>query len=135
MHHLDFLTGSELRKLLGAEDLATTDRCWLETLHSFAFLCLVRDIESNTMTKDFDPKASSYTDPCSINQSYKEKKRRNISFSDIGIIAGVQEDHSNEAAKDSTTPEESSFVNLEHSDSDCPLTAGNNTETEKYSMA
>ncbi|KAE8726815.1 BTB/POZ domain-containing protein [Hibiscus syriacus] len=55
---------------------------------------------------------------------------RSISFSDIGLIAGVQEDNNNEAAKDSTRPEESSFVNLEHSDSDCPLLAGNNTKTE-----
>ncbi|KAK8611943.1 hypothetical protein V6N13_131977 [Hibiscus sabdariffa] len=53
---------------------------------------------------------------------------RSISFSDIGVIAGVQEDHNKEAKKDSTRLGESSFVNSEHSDSDFPLLPLNNTE-------
>ena len=65
---------------------------------------------------------------------------RNISFADIGIIAGVQEDdaspdhktkqenHNNQAKKDSTKPGQSSYVDSEHSDSDCPLLAMNNIE-------
>ncbi|KAE8685148.1 hypothetical protein F3Y22_tig00111100pilonHSYRG00108 [Hibiscus syriacus] len=53
---------------------------------------------------------------------------RSISFSDIGVIAGVQEDHNNEGTKDSTRPGESFFLNSEHSDSDCPLLPLYNTE-------
>ncbi|KAK8639647.1 hypothetical protein V6N13_138019 [Hibiscus sabdariffa] len=53
---------------------------------------------------------------------------RSISFSDTGVIAGVQEDHNKEAKKDSTRLGESSFVNSEHSDSGFPLLPVNNTE-------
>ncbi|WRX09256.1 Myc-type [Theobroma cacao] len=65
---------------------------------------------------------------------------RNISFADIGIIAGVQEEdaspdnrtkqenHNNQTKKDSTKPGQSSYVDSEHSDSDCPLLAMNNIE-------
>ncbi|XVF22306.1 hypothetical protein REPUB_Repub12eG0161500 [Reevesia pubescens] len=66
---------------------------------------------------------------------------RNISFADIGIIAGVQEEdespdnktkqenHNNQTKKNSTTkPGQSSYVESEHSDSDCPLLAMNNIE-------
>ncbi|KAE8679566.1 hypothetical protein F3Y22_tig00111398pilonHSYRG00142 [Hibiscus syriacus] len=53
---------------------------------------------------------------------------RSISFSGIGVIAGVQEDHNNVTKKDFTRSGELSFVNSEHSDSDCPLLPLNNTE-------
>ncbi|KAL4341941.1 hypothetical protein GQ457_08G022220 [Hibiscus cannabinus] len=55
---------------------------------------------------------------------------RNMSFSDISVIAGAQEDHDNDTKKDSTRPGagELSFVNSEHSDSDCPLLPANNRE-------
>ncbi|XVF72963.1 hypothetical protein PTKIN_Ptkin12aG0162600 [Pterospermum kingtungense] len=65
---------------------------------------------------------------------------RNISFADIGIIAGVQEEdgtpdnktkqehHTNQTKKDSTKPGASSYVDSEHSDSDCPLLAMNTIE-------
>ncbi|XVF33101.1 hypothetical protein REPUB_Repub17cG0139200 [Reevesia pubescens] len=66
---------------------------------------------------------------------------RNISFADIGIIAGVQEEdaspdnkteqenHNNQTKKDSTKPAgQSSYVDSEHSDSDCPLLAMNSIE-------
>ncbi|XVF80296.1 hypothetical protein PTKIN_Ptkin15bG0059400 [Pterospermum kingtungense] len=65
---------------------------------------------------------------------------RNISFADIGIIAGVQEEdaspdnktnqenHKNPTKKHSTKPGQSSYVDSEHSDSDCPLLGMNNTE-------
>ncbi|KAJ8748492.1 hypothetical protein K2173_003390 [Erythroxylum novogranatense] len=55
---------------------------------------------------------------------------RNISFADIGIIAGVQEqDATNEeikasgkeSKKDSVTRASQSYIDSEHSDSDCPL--------------
>ncbi|XVE73648.1 hypothetical protein DITRI_Ditri11bG0135400 [Diplodiscus trichospermus] len=64
----------------------------------------------------------------------------NISFADIGIIAGVQEedatpgnktnqeDHNNQTKKDSSKPGQSSYVDSEHSDSDCPLLSMNNIE-------
>ena len=54
---------------------------------------------------------------------------RNISFADIGIIAGVQEeDNSQEEKKkkkDCFKGAQSSYVDSEHSDSDCPLIAVN----------
>ncbi|GKU87873.1 hypothetical protein SLEP1_g2204 [Rubroshorea leprosula] len=63
---------------------------------------------------------------------------RNISFADIGIIAGVQEE---DATPDNKTKEnhhnlkkgsikagQSSYVDSEHSDSDCPLAAINKLE-------
>ncbi|TYI55034.1 hypothetical protein E1A91_D11G112900v1 [Gossypium mustelinum] len=66
---------------------------------------------------------------------------RNISFADIGIIAGVQEEddasqdiktkqeHSNnQTKKDSSKLGQPSYVDSEHSDSDFPLLAMNNVE-------
>lgn len=66
---------------------------------------------------------------------------RNISFADIGIIAGVQEDDATDHLDNKTKQEnqtkkldsakpagngQSSYVDSEHSDSDCPLLAMNN---------
>ncbi|XWS35938.1 hypothetical protein CRYUN_Cryun20dG0039700 [Craigia yunnanensis] len=65
---------------------------------------------------------------------------RNISFADIGIIAGVQEEdaspdnktkqenHNSQTKQDSKKPGQSSYVDSEHSDSDCPLLVMNNIE-------
>ncbi|XWS46288.1 hypothetical protein CRYUN_Cryun14cG0052600 [Craigia yunnanensis] len=65
---------------------------------------------------------------------------RNISFADIGIIAGVQEEdaspdnktkqenHNNQTKKISTKHGQSSYMDSEHSDSDCPLLVMNNIE-------
>ncbi|XVE77324.1 hypothetical protein DITRI_Ditri13aG0053400 [Diplodiscus trichospermus] len=64
----------------------------------------------------------------------------NISFADIGIIAGVQEEdaspgnktkqenRNNQTKKDSTKPGQSSYMDSEHSDSDGPLLVMNNME-------
>ncbi|XP_031251019.1 transcription factor MYC2 [Pistacia vera] len=59
---------------------------------------------------------------------------RNISFADIGIIAGIQEEditleenNNKQAEKGSTVKVgQSSYVDSEHSDSDCPLLPVNN---------
>lgn len=61
---------------------------------------------------------------------------RNISFADIGIIAGIQEeemtpDEKNKNRGQSKDPirKDKSYVDSEHSDSDCPLLAPNNNTT------
>nr|WIE96162.1 basic helix-loop-helix transcription factor [Loropetalum chinense var. rubrum]WIE96164.1 basic helix-loop-helix transcription factor [Loropetalum chinense var. rubrum] len=47
---------------------------------------------------------------------------RNISFADIGIIAGIQEeDGHREKKQEVTTKKETSYVDSDHSDSDCPF--------------
>ncbi|KAK2649992.1 hypothetical protein Ddye_017481 [Dipteronia dyeriana] len=58
---------------------------------------------------------------------------RNISFADIGLIAGIQEEdipldekNKDQSKKDDTVKPGQSYVDSEHSDSDCPLLAVNN---------
>ncbi|GLT84838.1 hypothetical protein SLE2022_030500 [Rubroshorea leprosula] len=63
---------------------------------------------------------------------------RNISFADIGIIAGVEEEDATHEdrtkenhthlKKESIKPGQPCYVDSEHSDSDCPLGAANNIE-------
>ncbi|KAI9181491.1 hypothetical protein LWI28_015445 [Acer negundo] len=63
---------------------------------------------------------------------------RNISFADIGIIAGIQEEditpdekNKDQSKKDGTVKPGQSYVDSEHSDSDCPLLAVNNNIADK----
>ncbi|KAH7578098.1 hypothetical protein ACOSQ2_000773 [Xanthoceras sorbifolium] len=64
---------------------------------------------------------------------------RNISFADIGIIAGIQEEDMNpdekkksqekdQSRKDGIVKPGQSYVDSEHSDSDCPIPVVNNIE-------
>ncbi|XP_022734846.1 transcription factor MYC2-like [Durio zibethinus] len=52
---------------------------------------------------------------------------KNISFADIGLIAGVEEENHNNQTN-STKPGQSSYVDSKLSDSDCPLPAMKNRE-------